>query len=70
MADEGKSGGKKIARLTKGDKKRTARHADVMNEIIDAINALYAMEIIPQGTGKLLVSDANVTLVLNTTECP
>jgi len=70
MADEGKTGGKKIARLEKGDKTRTARHAEVMNEIIAAINALNNITVSPAGIGKFIYSDGNVVLQLNTEKCP
>jgi hypothetical protein len=56
------SGQLQIARLEKGNKDRTAMHADVMNEIIDKLNALLAMQVQP--AGKLIVSDANVVLDL------
>jgi hypothetical protein len=52
----------KIEPLTKGDSTRTARHADVMNEIIDKVNLLLAMSVSPQGSGKFLVSDSNIVL--------
>ncbi len=65
MADEGTSGGQEIARLEKGDSTRTARHADVMNEIIDAINKMYAMQVTPQGAGKFIWADANGVLDLS-----
>lgn len=61
----------KIARLAKGDKARTARHADVMNEIIDRLNAVLSMTLSPGGIGKFVYSDGNVVLQLNTTDtCP
>ena len=44
-------------------------HAAVMNEIIDAINALMSMTVSPQGVGKLVYSDGNVVLQLNTEKC-
>lgn len=69
MASEGTTGTTKIQRLEKGNKKRTARHADVMNELIDAINKLYELKV-SGGLGKLIVADGNVVLQLNTTECP
>ncbi len=62
---EGATGGQQIARLEKGDSTRTARHADVMNEIIDAINKLYAMTVTPQGAGKFIWADANGVLALD-----
>ncbi len=71
MADEGTTGGTKIERLKKGDKDRTARHADVMNEIIDKLNALHNMTVSPQGAGKFIYADGNIVLQLNTTDqCP
>jgi hypothetical protein len=59
---EGESGGKKIERLAKGDKTRTARHASVMNELIDKVNLLLAMTVSPMTKGKFIFSDANVVL--------
>ncbi len=56
---EGATGGQQIALLEKGNSDRTAQHADVMNEIINAINKLYAMTVTPQGAGKFIWSDAN-----------
>jgi hypothetical protein len=70
MATEGQSGGKQIARLKTGDKTRTARHADVMNEIIDALNALQNMTVSPTGTGKFIYSDANAVLDLTNALIP
>ena len=59
---EGATGGVKIARLNKGDSKRTAMHADVMNEIIDRLNALLSMTVSPARAGKFTYADANVVL--------
>jgi hypothetical protein len=64
MADEGQTGVKKIERLSKGDKTRTALHAQVMNEIIDAINALRSATVKPDNTGKFHFSDSNTVLEL------
>lgn len=71
MADEGGSGSRKIARLTKGDKTRTARHAAVMNEIIDRLNAFSNAKVIREkansdgsASGKIVQSDANWVLHL------
>src|SRR5262245_43430275 len=65
MADEQKAGSKqKIARLEKGNTTRTARHAAVMNEIIDAINARYALKVSPDDAGKFFFSDSNAVLAL------
>jgi len=66
MADEGQSGSKFITRLEKGDNTRTARHASVMNEIIDGINSLLGMKVTRsgEGDGKLLTSDSNTVLDL------
>jgi hypothetical protein len=66
MADEGQSGALKIERLAKGDTTRTARHAEVMNEIIDAINAMRNGKVIRSGSGKgkLLHSDSNMVIDL------
>ncbi len=62
---EGQSGGQQIARLEKGDSTRTAQHADVMNEIIDAANKFYSMTVTPQGAGKFIWADANGVLQLD-----
>lgn len=62
MATEGQSGAQQIARLEKGDSTRTAMHADVMNEIIDAVNRMLALTVSPQGAGKFIWSDANGVL--------
>jgi hypothetical protein len=68
---EGASGGRQIARLAKGASDRTARHADVMNEIIDAINALRNITVafpVPEtgatNSGKFIFADANTALNL------
>jgi hypothetical protein len=61
---------KKIERLSKGDKNRTAKHAAVMNEIIDALNTLLAMTVVSDTTadkpnaGDFIYSDGNVVLKL------
>jgi hypothetical protein len=73
MADEAQSGAKKIARLSKGDKARTARHAAVMNEIIDAVNAILSGSVLikqdlntgDNPTGKFHFADANSMLELH-----
>jgi len=62
---EGNVGGKEIQRLAKGDKSRTARHSDMMNEIIDALNALQNITISPQSLGKFVYAAGNVVLQLN-----
>jgi hypothetical protein len=49
-----------ITRLEKGDTTRTAMHTAVMNEIIDKLNTLLAIEVKPQGAGKFIYSDGNV----------
>lgn len=72
MADDGGGGLKNIARLSTGDKSRTARHASVMNELIDRVNALSNVRVTTQKTttpdekpsGKQIVSDANSVLTL------
>ncbi len=63
--------GKRIARVTKGDKNRTMMHTAVANEVIDAINdqgatvkALRKMSISPNAAGSVKWSDANVVLDL------
>jgi hypothetical protein len=63
---EGQSGAKEIARLIRGDSTRTARHADVINEIIDAVNALRNAKITRSGSGdgKFLTSDSNTVFDL------
>ena len=63
MAEQSGSS-RKIERLKKGDKERTARHADVMNELIDQLNAWGAIKVSPDGGGKFIFSDANVILQL------
>ena len=64
MAAEGQKGGNQIARLQKGKSDRTARHADVMNEIIDALNKLIMLTVKPDGAGKLMMADGNAVLQL------
>lgn len=59
---QGGTGGQQIARLEKGDSTRTAMHADVMNEIIDAINKMLALTVSPQDAGKFIWADANGVL--------
>jgi hypothetical protein len=59
---EGGTGGKKIERLSKGDSTRTARHADVMNEIIDRVNSFLGMTVTPKGKGKFIFSESNIVL--------
>ncbi len=63
---EGESGasGGAIDRLEKGDTERTARHADVMNEIIDRLNSLLNATVSPPKIGKFIYSDTNVVLQL------
>lgn len=55
---------REIQRLDKGDKTRTARHASVMNEIIDRVNALTNLRVQPgkDENGKFLLSDSNAIL--------
>jgi hypothetical protein len=67
MANEGATGGVKIARLEKGDRKRTALHADMMNEIIDKVNSLLSMSVSPDGAGKFIYADANTVLEIKAT---
>lgn len=62
---EGATGGTRIERLKKGDKTRTAQHADVMNEIIDKLNALWSMQVVPGTAGEFFYSDGNVVLLSN-----
>jgi hypothetical protein len=56
-----------IAEFTKGDKERTAMHAESINELVKAINKLLKMEVKPEG--KLTVSDANAVLEVSGTGC-
>ncbi len=55
----------KIERLKKGDSSRTARHADVMNEIIDKLNAILSLTVSPTGAGNFIFSDSNGILRLD-----
>jgi hypothetical protein len=73
MAEEGAGSSKQIARLEKGNSERTARHAEVMNEIINRLNGFSTATVritnlVPgvQPTGQFLVSDSNVVLELKT----
>jgi hypothetical protein len=68
MADE-QTGGRKIQRLSKGDKNRTARHAAVMNELIDAVNMLTNGSLSPPGIGKIVYSDGNWVIQFNIDKC-
>lgn len=60
---EGETSTTKIARLEKGDNTRTAQHADVMNEIIDKLNTLLAIQVVPASAGEFFYSDGNVVLL-------
>jgi hypothetical protein len=60
---------RKIERLKKGDKQRTAMHADVMNEIIDVCNMFLSGAMSPQGLGKIVYGDKNWTIEFNTEKC-
>jgi hypothetical protein len=71
MAEEG-TGKSTIARLEKGNTERTARHAQVMNELIDGINSLRNATVRIQEAvtgetpnGKWITSDANTVLDLH-----
>ena len=65
---EGSTGDLIIERLRPGDKTRTARHAGVMNEIIDRLNAFTNATVkISEGeaaAGKFILSDSNMVLDL------
>jgi hypothetical protein len=62
---EGGTSGQKIQRLKKGDSARTAQHADVMNEIIDKLNTLLSIKIVPTSAGEFFYSEGNVVLLLS-----
>lgn len=64
--------GQRIARVAKADKGRTMMHADVANEVIDAVNehdvvtkALQAATVSPAGAGEFILADANMVLKLH-----
>jgi len=44
---------------------------ETVNKLIDIVNALQSMTVSPTGSGKLIVSDGNAVLQLETTnDCP
>ena len=54
-----------IDNVEKGDDSRTMMHADVANEVIDALNLLLGLTVTPDGAGKLMLSDGNAVLALD-----
>jgi len=73
-----------IEKIKKDDSDRTMMHADVANEVIEAVNGLMEMspsngangrdgsvggwEVSPSGMGEFVVAGSTVKLVLNTFE--
>src|SRR5216117_3317506 len=63
MAEQTFNAGATIEPFKAGDKERTARQADVMNEIINRLNSLLSMTV-ADNLGKFIYADANVVLQL------
>ena len=55
----------KIDPLIKGDTKRTARKADVVNEIINNLNNVLNAEFIPAGAAKMTVTEGKILIDLS-----